>query len=698
MSVSWLKWLDQVKPYQTPLMLTSHLAEARSMQAVRDGFLWLVPCLLLSAMLLIVTTLLELIGVDEQYTAWLQTLYLNLSAITPMLAVGAIGYMRAVQYRIPRPPVVFLSIVYLLIAQQWLGEQAYASKVLVLFLAIVLPLFTVPVLARLLKVHALQLTNTDLAGGSVKDALNMVLPGMITAVVVWLGIIVVQSVMPTPAQLDDWFFLDYANEPYQSGLLFAGLNSSFWFLGLHGYQALLPWVDTLEQALYLNSATVMAGGDATYPMNSAFLGAFVFIGGCGATLSLIIAILLVSQEHHVRLIALASIPIALLNVNEILLFGLPIILNPRLFLPFFLVPMVNVVVGLFLTQNGWVGSAVAAVPFNTPVILNALLATKGDLAAVVMQVFNCFLGVLFYLPFIKGIDLQARRRKLAMKSMETLYDRRLEEAAYSYDPVQQATRARLGNRVLREKLALLDEQEFVLHFQPQVWSDQGDIKGCEALIRAVDARGNITPPSEFLPWMEQAELMPELDIWVVKACCLQMHKWRQQGIDVAISFNLTAQSLENEEVIDTLLYEVHQSPGRYIAEITEESLAGNFTQVRLHIEKLRAVGVKIAIDDFGTGYSSLSYLHRYPVDIVKIDRSFVVALAGERGQQVFTGLLALAETLALDIVVEGVETRWQRDWINAHAVQLAVQGWYYSKPMPEDQFRSYYEAARLHRH
>lgn len=693
MSVNWIKWLYQIKPYQTPLALTSHLAEARFMQAVRDGFLWLVPCLLLSAMLLILATVLELMGVDEQYVGWIRALYLSLSALTPVLVVGAIGYMRAVQYRISRPPVVFLSIVYLLIAEQWLGKQAYASKVLVLFLAIVLPLLTVPVLARLLKIHAFQLTDSDLAGGSVKDSLNMIVPGMLTAVVVWLGVVVIQGVMPTPAQLDDWFFLDYANEPYQSGLLFAGLNSSFWFFGVHGYQALLPWVDTLEQALYLNNATVLAGGDSTYPMNSAFLGAFVFIGGCGATLSLIIAILLVSQERHVRLIALASIPIALLNVNEILLFGLPIILNPRLLLPFLLVPMLNVIVGLSLTQSGWVGSAVAAVPFNTPVILNALLATKGDVGAVAMQIFNCALGVLLYLPFIKGVDRQARRRVLAMKSLETLYDRRLEEAAYSYDPVQQATQARMSNRLLREKLALLDEQEFVLHFQPQVWADHGRIKGCEALIRAKDACGHIIPPSEFLPWMEQAELMSELDRWVVKACCRQMQNWQQQGIDVAISFNLTAQSLESEEVIESILYEVSHAPGQYVAEITEQSLAGNFTEIRAHIEKLRAIGIKIAIDDFGTGYSSLSYLHRYPVDIVKIDRSFVVALAGARGQQVFAGLLALAENLALDIVVEGVETRWQHDWIAAHAAQLSIQGWYYSKPLPVEQFKSYYEAA-----
>lgn len=187
--------------------------------------------------------------------------------------------------------------------------------------------------------------------------------------------------------------------------------------------------------------------------------------------------------------------------------------------------------------------------------------------------------------------------------------------------------------------------------------------------------------------------MSELDRWVVKACCRQMQNWQQQGIDVAISFNLTAQSLESEEVIESILYEVSHAPGQYVAEITEQSLAGNFTEIRAHIEKLRAIGIKIAIDDFGTGYSSLSYLHRYPVDIVKIDRSFVVALAGARGQQVFAGLLALAENLALDIVVEGVETRWQHDWIAAHAAQLSIQGWYYSKPLPVEQFKSYYEAA-----
>lgn len=314
-----------------------------SMHAIRESMVWLIPCLMLSSFALLLASMGELLLGNRP--TWVEVLYQTNQVVAdffPYLMTATIAYVLAMQWRLPRPPMALLAIVYLVMA----SAMTHSGTTLITFhiiLAIITPLYITPLMAKLMAINVLKMTSSDSAGSIVRESLNMVIPAIVVAFVVMafnsLFLTVVSDI-----SLDKLMLMDYANDPYVFGLTFASLNSLLWFFGIHGYYALLPMVDMLQEASNLSYSTMMAGGIAPYPMNLSFMGSFVFVGGSGSTLSLVLALLLFAKQRTLRLIAMASVPIALINVNEILLFGLPIIYNPRLLLPFVLTPLVN---GLF---------------------------------------------------------------------------------------------------------------------------------------------------------------------------------------------------------------------------------------------------------------------------------------------------------------------------------------------------------------
>ncbi|MEF1283214.1 EAL domain-containing protein [Vibrio sp. M250220] len=659
-----------------------------SLQAIREGMVWLIPCLMLSSFALFFASIGEFIL--EGRNVWISQLYDLHDAIArffPFLMTATISYVLAMQWRLPRPPIALLMITLLLITEQTIPD----SKVLLTFhiiLAIITPLYAVPLLAYLLRFDIFKLTRTESAGQIVKESLNMVIPAFITALLVvvinhifvlGLSAVAYSSVLTT----------DYANEPTTFGVLFATLNSILWFIGIHGYYALLPLVDLLEEASNLNYSTVLAGGDAHYLMNLSFMGAFVFIGGSGATLSLVIALLLCSKQHGFKLIALASIPIGLLNINEILLFGLPIIFNPRLFLPFLLAPVTNVVVSMAAVSIGWVVTPTVSVPFNSPILLNAWMATQGDWVAVVLQLVNIAIGVVIYLPSVRALNQSVSEKTISLPVFDTFYARRQEEArTLMDDPIMQAVDREKSTIFIEHQLEQLSSRDFCIEYQPQVSRDTEMTVGCEALIRSIDKDGKLQYPNSFIPWLDKANLMKDVDLWVFKQVIKDIRRMQKSGLFIPVSVNITPQTLVDPSYIDEL-EKIIQHHAQYIhIEITEESLLEDELALVVAFNRLHNLGAKIHIDDFGTGFSSLSYLNKFEVDYLKIDRSFVLALSTLKGKKVFGSILSIAKQLDLKVIVEGVETKEQLDHICRDS-DISVQGWYYAKSLPLDKFIDY---------
>lgn len=665
------------------------IARTDSMRAVREGLLWLTPCLLVSAIFLMLAAMIDMTFGADSLSADLLAIHRGINKFIPLLAAASIAYMLSIKKRLPRLPIASLCFAYVSIAASLLEAHSGAALTLLLFVAITTPLVTVPLLAFLYRQPWTNVTRDEIAGENVKNALNLIVPGILGGLLVAF---VLKMLLMLPA-FDSVLLkleLDIGGSPALSGSTFAAVNSLLWFFGIHGYHALLPLIDAMDSALRLNQTAVAMGMPPSHPINSAFLASFVFIGGSGATLSLVIATLLLCKNRMLRLLALASIPIGLLNVNEILLFGLPIIFNPRLLVPFVLVPVANVLLGLAAMTAGLVSPTITLVPFNSPIGLNAYLATGGDAAAIGLQAALLLMGTLIYAPFIRRIDeLSDETTQIHLQSLDTTYSQLHEEATlYGYDPVINANSLRTSHYKNAVRLATMTEQDFFLEYQPQVCANTRLFTGCEALLRSRDPHGKVRSAGEFMAWLEDARLMKQVDLWVARAAVRQHHVWRGQGLDIPFTINITAETLADPEACMKLIDHLQGAGGYISVEITEKSLIADASHLQSVMAAFHRVGAKVYIDDFGTGYSAIAYLHRFQIDAIKIDRSFVLALDDEKGRKVMRGVLGFAEELGLATIVEGVETEAQMTALQSRH-PISVQGWLFSKALPGDALPAY---------
>ena len=232
----------------------------------------------------------------------------------------------------------------------------------------------------------------------------------------------------------------------------------------------------------------------------------------------------------------------------------------------------------------------------------------------------------------------------------------------------------------------IERREFALAFQPQVACRDGRVIGVEALVRwHHPTRGPISP-GEFIPIAEEAGLINAIGAWVLEEAIRELAGWRGTPLaTLRMSVNIAAPQflLENfpEQVLAALARHAVR-PDQLELEVTESVVMRELDAVVARLERLRASGIRVAIDDFGTGYSSLSYLQDLPLDVLKIDRAFVVRMQDEtRGRSLVDTIQLLATALGLETVAEGVETDGQRDAIAALGCDL-IQGYHYSRPVP----------------
>jgi diguanylate cyclase (GGDEF)-like protein len=249
------------------------------------------------------------------------------------------------------------------------------------------------------------------------------------------------------------------------------------------------------------------------------------------------------------------------------------------------------------------------------------------------------------------------------------------------------------NETAMERLVLegdlrraLERAEFRLHFQPQQEIASGRIKGFEALLRWQRAGNGLVPPGKFIPLLEESGMIVPVGEWVIHAACAQIRAWRDAGFEpVPIAVNVSAKQFLHDDLcrsIDAALRHYGVDAALLEIEITESDAMQDPERVAAVLASLKRRGVRIAIDDFGTGYSSLSYLKRFPIDLLKLDRSFVSGLPGDADDASITrAVLAMARSLGLKVIAEGVETEAQREFLAAGGCDQ-IQGYLLAKPAP----------------
>jgi len=239
----------------------------------------------------------------------------------------------------------------------------------------------------------------------------------------------------------------------------------------------------------------------------------------------------------------------------------------------------------------------------------------------------------------------------------------------------------------------VENEEFELYYQPQIDTFNNRLIGAEALIRWNHPKGHLVSPLDFIPIAEENGLIIDIGEWVFKQACHHVHKCQSLGKKtVPVAINLSAVQFAHDGLIDmiemTLKHE-NVSSDLIELEITESAIMDNADKAIETINQLNQMGIRISIDDFGTGYSSLAYLKKFSVNKLKIDREFIKDLPQDKEDVVLTStMIMLANKLELDVLAEGVETKEQVDFLLELGCNL-VQGYYFSKPLPEDEFVSY---------
>lgn len=532
---------------------------------------------------------------------------------------------------------------------------------------------------------------TDGVDGEFKSAISAIVPTLLVIMVfALLNLVFVRAFHGREFQA---LFTDVVNQAFgQMGnslgtsLLYVLLSSVLWFFGIHG-ENLLATVNAnlFTPALETNLSLVESGKEATEIFCKPFFDVFVVMGGCGTTLCLLLAILLFSKRRSDRNLArTAALPI-LFNINEIMIFGLPVVFNPILLIPFLVTPLVMVLTSSLAMYLGLVPMPIANVGWTTPVLLGGYLVT-GSISGAVLQIVNIIIGVFIYRPFIHTYDKVSEwNAKHRMEKLLKIFKQSEEQ----WNPIELlGLRDSLGgvSRTLAEDFTYrIQNQLPTLFYQPQ-YSVNGECIGVEALLRwEHPLYGTIYPPM-IIKLAEETGQLAFLEKSIYKSVMKDMDRLLQVlGEDTKVSVNVSGITIQTNDFEEFLseLYQKNPEACRHICiELTEQTaLQINDTLIG-RLSRIHSMGYSLAIDDFSMGSTSIKYLQTSVFDIIKLDGSLSSDIVhNPRSLEIVSSISTLSNTFEISVLAEYVETEEQRAMLEEAGCKL-YQGYLYSSAVP----------------
>jgi diguanylate cyclase (GGDEF)-like protein/PAS domain S-box-containing protein len=350
------------------------------------------------------------------------------------------------------------------------------------------------------------------------------------------------------------------------------------------------------------------------------------------------------------------------------------------------------------------GDTVARLSGDEFALVLADMGHVDEVALVAQKILNvfsrpfCFAGHELFVTASLGITLYPFDDKSAqelLRNADVAMYRAKESGKNNYQFYVADMTAKINERMALENdlRTALERGEFSLHYQPIADCRSGRILGMEALLRWKHPVRGMISPAVFIPLAEETGLILPIGEWVLREACDQCRRWQQQGFaSLYVAVNLSARQFHQKDLplaIYNILLETGLNPGSLELELTEGLIMQQAESSINTLRELKAMDIRISIDDFGTGYSSLSYLKRFPIQVLKIDQSFVRGIPGDGDDVAIAGtIITMAHSLALKVVAEGVETKEQLDFMREHGCD-SIQGYYFSKPLPADQFENF---------
>lgn len=472
-------------------------------------------------------------------------------------------------------------------------------------------------------------------------------------------------------------FFDNMQSGFLSGLVYAVLLHVLWAFGFHGSHLLEPVAQT-----------TFANVSADCVFSKSFFDTYIVMGGCGTTICVLIALLLFFRRDRMGKLAKVASFTVIFNLNEVLIFGIPIVLNPILIIPFILTPITSYLISYAATASGLVPALCHEVQWSMPVILSGYFGT-GSIRGAILQCVCILVGIAIYVPFL-------RMHKEAHEQYENEQVKRLvkelQVCELENEPPKFLTRTdALGiiSRMLLEDLEhAIEHDELYLLYQPQM-NGEGKCLGAEALLRwNHPVYGFIYPPL-IIYLAKDGGILPKLEQKLFDMAGAGIHKAAQEyPEDFKVSVNITAKSLlwDIESCIHDCLQKYDIPPARMWLEITEQDVITNANIVIEKLSRLKEVGHILMIDDFGMGHTSLLYLQSNHFNVVKLDGSLVKnIMTSKTSQAIISSIVGLGNDLGIKVIAEYVETAEIRDKLRELGCTW-YQGYYFSKPVPLDDF------------
>lgn len=473
---------------------------------------------------------------------------------------------------------------------------------------------------------------------------------------------------------------DYVDSEFLTGLLYTFLLHFMWIFGLHGSHILEPVATT--------SFLIGRSGDI---FSKSFFDTFVVMGGCGTTVCVLIAILLFGRNAWMRKMAELSSFTVIFNLNEILTFGIPIILNPIMVIPFICTPVICYMIAFGATYIGLIPPVTHTVPWSTPVFLSGYIGT-GSMSGSLLQLVMIAIGVAVYVPFLRVNE--AAQRKNAEEQIHNVIRiiQEKEDLNEGYDLLSKPDQTGQICRMLQQDLKnAIRNKELYLLLQPQV-DDKGICIGGEALLRWKHPFYGMIYPPLIVYLAKESDLLEELEKLIIDQTVSAIADInRKCGPDFKISMNLTAKSLlwDVEKYIDKAMKEKNVPASQLWLEITEQDVLTKSSTVIEKLNYLKSQGHVMMIDDFGMGHTSILYLQSSSFGVIKLDGSLVKnILDNTTDQQIVSSIVTLADKLGIQIIAEYVENEEQRDKLLELGCKF-YQGYLYEKPVPLDEFINY---------
>ena len=653
-----------------------NLPSNKYLAGISNVFIMLLPVSLLSSFSLLASNgadLLEFSSISRD----LHSASVLISQLFPVLLVVFFAQYLASLHKQPTIGIITSSIlVYFIVCLQWGGDQDTAAIPINFPFAILLPIlvsffyqyFTVWSIFKDPHLPSVVGRSINLVISVSTISLFIIAISYVLKNIIFDNLHIVLE-MPT---LDPMSLFD--------GIIYELTRGVFWSIGINGHVVLSNYKTELF-AVTEESLGLIELGKGTMPiLTSNFYDFYTGMGGSGNTLSLVLCVLIFAKNKGYKHLAQAAFFLSIFNINEPILYGLPIMFNPIMIIPFLIAPIAGLLIAYFATLWGIVPPIMGVISWMTPPIIGGYLGTNGAISASILQGVILLVGMAVYYPFFMRMD----KLSIGRTALDSLTER-----FFSSEKID--TTKAIGSYIphLTKNIAAQKEVDrlhktgnFILYYQPQYNIKQKKVVSLEVLIRHRSYSGKITPPT-FIQSFSELGLLAELDFWVLEKAITTASIYADNP-NFKVSINVSPETVLVPTFLLTLSSLINNSClvfSQLELEITEELLIKDEEKTKEILSKLRLLGVKIALDDFGSGYSSIAYLSHFDFDKVKIDRSLLLNIDTKRGRKLFSLAVELGRITGASIVVEGAEQKNEVEFVQSLGIEC-IQGFFFYRPMP----------------